>query len=181
MPVDNEYSGYNLEGERSVWVHFKMVIDIFVKLMIILHFLIGKNDESLCYIHGIYSSTHKYCRMYQRTTQWYTRCENYWPIQMPNCKKGRAPIDILAGLKRYPKGVAHLYVPQQCEIRTPPPTGVAHQHVHTYKLVELKTKLQTFIIWSKTQFCTSWFCFRVEKTENVSQIRCSALIYYIRV
>ena len=40
MPVDNEYSGYNPEGESCVWMHLLMVIDIFANILIILYFLL---------------------------------------------------------------------------------------------------------------------------------------------
>ena len=42
------------------------------------------------------------------------------PINIPNCKT-KAPIDILAGVKRYPNGRTRWYLPQQCENPAPPP------------------------------------------------------------
>ena len=52
-------------SRKHSMIRVKMVIDIFCKYNEYLAHSNQKNDESLGYIHGIHSNSHRYSRMYQ--------------------------------------------------------------------------------------------------------------------
>ena len=72
MPVENEYSGLCM----CVWVLFLIVIDIFAKVMIVLHFLIGK----IMKVYGIFLG---YILVHINTVE----CMREPPNDILNCKK----------------------------------------------------------------------------------------------